>query len=396
MEIFKKLGIKKVINAVSTFTYLGGSIMPIEAAQAYVEASQCFVNMEELMERAGGIIAKITGAEAGLVVSGASAGITLGVSACMAEKDGVKQLQLPNTVGMKDKVIIQKTHRTIYDNCARLSGAELVEIGTEDGTTREQLENAIKYRTACIFHIARHEKEGLPLKEICAIAHKNSIPVLVDAAAELPPRSNLVNSIYIKRGADLVTISGGKGLCGPNATGLLFGRKNLIEAASGMSLIGMYKDLYTRKDWDYTNIKALIGRPMKVDKGQIAALITALQIYIAGNDEDDFNDWDKKVSYMVGSLKDTPNISVKRVIGDGTNLLVPYCEVSIDEKGLGMTASDVHYLLREGDPPIWVSRTPQRSGIENRHKLFINARLLKDGEEKIIVERLKEIVVKKE
>ena len=186
-NIYERLGVKRVINGASWVTVLGGSIMPPEVLQAMVDATPCFVEMPELNRKAGEVIARMTGAEAGLVVSGASAGQVLMVAACMTGSSEAKAAQLPDATGLKDEVVIQRCQRNRYDGAFLIPGARLVEIGKSNTTPSWELESAINEKTACVAYIfAPFHRYPLSLKEVVEIAHHHEVPMIIDAAAEHP------------------------------------------------------------------------------------------------------------------------------------------------------------------------------------------------------------------
>jgi L-seryl-tRNA(Ser) seleniumtransferase len=208
MGIYEELGVRIVINASGTLTRLGGSRMAPEVLAAMAEAAASFVAIDELQERAGETLAELTGAQAGYVVTGASAGLALGTAACVAGLDVAKMDRLPDTSGMKDEVVVQRGHRNAYDHALRTAGIRFVEVGYlgypgAGGTQPWQLEAAITERTAAVACPDLETPGTLPLPEVVAIAHARGVPVIVDAAASLPPRANLRR--FIAEGADLVT-----------------------------------------------------------------------------------------------------------------------------------------------------------------------------------------------
>ena len=229
--------------------------MPPEVADAMREAADVFVPFLDLYKKAGDRIAKVIGVEAALVSAGAASAATIAAAACMTGTDREKVHQLPDTTGMKDEVIIQKNHRQGYDHAPRSAGVKLVVVETED-----EFRAAVNEKTSMIYHLAaeRHfgerEPGQVPLQRSLAIAHEHGVPFFVDAADEAPPKSNL--RYYMDEGADLVCFSGGKGLLGPQSTGLLLGKKDLIEA-------GMLNHMLDSDS---------VGRGMKVEKRELSVL----------------------------------------------------------------------------------------------------------------------------
>ncbi|MEN9391245.1 MAG: hypothetical protein RL017_543, partial [Pseudomonadota bacterium] len=257
-NIYKQLGVKTLIHAAGTKSAIGGSRMSEDVLKAIEEASKYFVSITELNRKIGEYIAEITGAEAGMVTSGAASGVVLSMAACMTGTNIHKVRKLPNSEGMKNQLILQKIHRGSYSHMYTFPGAEIVEIGDFNDCLIEELEGAYTDSTAAVGYLLgpRVSRIGLSLSQMVESAHKKNIPVIVDAAAMLPPKTNLKK--YITEGADLVVFSGGKLIHGPQATGLLFGRKDLVEAA------------YTN-----ANPNHAIGRPHKVSKEDMVGLYIA-------------------------------------------------------------------------------------------------------------------------
>jgi hypothetical protein len=227
LSIYEDLGIEPIINAGGTLTTLGGSLMLPEVVEAMAQASRAFVPMHELHLAAGRRIAEWTGVEAAHVCAGAAAGIALMAAACMAGADADRIRQLPDTTGIKSRFVVQRNHRHGYDQALRVAGGTLVEIEADAG----ELERAVSAPdVAGVFYTFAWNLHGevLSLPQVAEIAHAHGVPVLVDAAAEVPPVENLWR--FCKEGADAVAFSGGKALRGPQSTGLLLGRADLIEA----------------------------------------------------------------------------------------------------------------------------------------------------------------------
>ncbi|MEE3215142.1 MAG: L-seryl-tRNA selenium transferase, partial [Pseudomonadota bacterium] len=290
-NVYDRLGVRTIINASGPATRLSGSIMLPEAAQAMKEASQYCVDIAELQGRACEIIADITGAEAGYVTSGAAAGLLLGTAACVTGLNPDKMNRLPDTSGMKNEVIMARSHRNFYDHAVRSVGIRLVEVGISDrfsgagvrDTEPWEIAAAITEQTAAICYVAYEHTEP-PLTEVVRVAGVAGVPVIVDAAGQLPPASNLRR--FIADGADLVVFSGGKALRGPQSSGILCGRRDLISAAA---LQHLDLDIY----WEQWNPPTAlidkdelpgaphhgIGRPCKVGKEEIVGLLTALQLF---------------------------------------------------------------------------------------------------------------------
>jgi len=265
--IYEKLGVKPIINAVGTYTKYGGSTMEPEGVQAMAEASRVMIRMQELNECAGELIAKYTHAEAGLVSAGAADAMLLQAAACIAGKDPAKIKRLPDTEGMKNEIIINWNHNVSFEQIWRAAGAKLVWVGSSSSGARNvenwQIEAAINDRTAALAFVATRWYPGSfeSLDQMVEIARRHGLPMIVDAAAMLPPVENLWR--FIDHGADMVAFSGGKAIRGPQSTGILCGRRDLIEAAALSH-----------------SPNVAIGRAAKVCKEEIVGSMAALERYI--------------------------------------------------------------------------------------------------------------------
>lgn len=232
------------------------------------DAAVVLVDMDELNQKAVEAIARVTGAEAGFVSSGAAGGLVLQAAACIAGNDPVKMKGLPDTEGMKNEIVIQNLHRFPYEQAYRAAGARLVQIGDSRRVHPWELEGAINDRTAAVAYLVAPftNRRVLSLEQVCDIAHAHGFPVIVDAASTLPPREHL--RTFIRSGADMVALSGGKGVRGPQGSGILCGRKDLIEAAAANASPAQF-----------------LGRAMKVTKEEIIGLLTALEIFVEEDEE---------------------------------------------------------------------------------------------------------------
>jgi L-seryl-tRNA(Ser) seleniumtransferase len=370
-EPYARLGVKPIINAQSWVTALGGSLMRPEVLRAMDEAATALVDMTELNLAAGKVVARACGAEAGLVTAGASASQTIATAACMTGTDEAKVEQLPNTSGMKDQVLMFKGERNRYDMAFEVPGARLVEWGMLGSGKAYQLEAAITDRTVAIATVfGPFIRRGLPLPELCAVAHRHGVPVIVDAAAEVPPMENLTK--FIKQGADLVLFSGGKGIGGPQNTGLLAGRKDLIDAAVVNSL-------------NLHSPRAGIARGMKVSKESIVGLVTALDLFLETDEQTLLAAWTKKSEYIQSRLKGMPGLRVV-IEGPDANRQGAQPVLYFDSAYRGPRPDEIRKRLLEKDPPIYVGGGGYRDEI---NVVMVN---VQDGEEKIIADRLLEIM----
>jgi L-seryl-tRNA(Ser) seleniumtransferase len=336
---FDELGLKRVINGRSWVTILGGSRMLPQVQKAMVEAAETFIDFNELNKRAGERIAQYTGAEAGLVVAGASAGLLVQAAACMAGSDPKKILQLPDTTGMKGEILIYEKHRFGFEICYRTAGARLKEWGKGRGSLADQLAAAIDDNTAAVTYVFSPGFScGLTLREVVSIAHGRNVPVIVDGAAMLPPIDNLTR--YISDGADLVTFSGGKGVRGPQSTGILAGRADLVEAAR------LNMSPY-----------ASVGRACKVAKEEIAGLLTALEIFVSMDHEAEWATWRRWSETIAAAGKGVKG--VRTVIEDGDpNRLGPTAAFYFEKSWTGPTGQQIQEQLAAQNPSIQVGVGP--------------------------------------
>jgi L-seryl-tRNA(Ser) seleniumtransferase len=366
--------------------------MAPQVLQAMQEASKSFVRIEDLQEAASRVIAEATGAEAGMVTSGASAALTLAAAACLAGLNASKMNALPDASGLKNEIVIQRLHRNDYDRALRVAGAQIVEVGYNYITFPYELESALTDRTAAVFFLTGMGERGLPLTTVAEIAHRRSVPVIVDAAAELPPRENL--RYFIAQGADLVAFSGGKHIQGPQSTGILCGNKNLILSAS---LQQQDMDVFP-ETWPYRHLvsEGLIegpphhglGRGFKAAKEEIVGLLTALQLYQERDLENELRTWSIRIQLIVKGLAGLDGVAATFVYPGGGGRPVPEAHIQVDSQVTGMTAWEIINELQNGNPIIAVYESFAASGL-----LVVFPEALRDDEPEIIVQRLKSILL---
>lgn len=368
-EVYKKLGVKPVINAQSWVTSLGGSLMRPEVLRAMEEASTVFVDMQMLNRAAGEVVARACGSDMGLVTAGCAAAEVLMAAACMTGISESNAEQLPNSTGMKNEILMFTGHRNRYDGAFEIPGARIVEFGHGSSALPYHLESAFTDQTCAIAYvIGPFIKQGLGLEKTIEMAHAHGVPVIVDAAAEVPPRENL--SRFIKMGADMVAFSGGKGIGGPQSAGLLAGRQNLMEAAYLNSL-------------NLDSPKAGIGRPMKVSKENLVGMIAALELYMDSDEVAVIDEWRAKASYIARKLE---GIKGLRVVVEDTPVdrQGPQPVIYFERDWVGPSPAEVRQRLMDGDPSIRVGGGGVRDEI---NLAMVN---IQDGEEQIIAERLLE------
>jgi L-seryl-tRNA(Ser) seleniumtransferase len=307
--------------------------------EAMTAAARAFVPLTDLQEAVGRQIASLVGCEAAMVTAGAASALTLATAACVAGKDPEKIRRIPECAGMKDQVVIQKAHRYGYDHAVRNVGVRLVEV--EDGAA---LVRAVGPRTAMLLFFNDADAAGrIKVEEFARLGKRLNVPTLNDAAAELPPADNLRR--YLRMGYDLVAFSGGKGLRGPQAAGLLLGRKDLIEAAA----------LNNNPHTD------TIGRTNKVGKEELVGMWAALKAYVEQDHAAVWRDWENRAEAIAAAVRRVRGVTVEKFVPPLANH-TPHLRISWGA-GLGVTPAEVVRRLREGSPRIEV-RPPVPGAVE--------------------------------
>ena len=379
MSIYDSLGVATIINAKGPATRLSGGIMKPEVAKAMAEASQACVDIAELQAAASRLIAKLTGAEAGYVASGASACLLLATAACVTGLDPGCMARLPYTAGMKNEVVMVRSQRNFYDHAVRAAGVTIIEVGLPDryagAGVRDaecwEIEDAINERTAAVFYVADAQSRP-PLSEVTATAHAQGVPVIVDAAAQLPPQSNLHR--FIAEGADLVTFSGGKAMGGPQASGILCGKREFIMAAALQHLdMDVHWDMWEPPPSliDKQRLRGApqhgIGRSCKAGKEEIVGLMTALRLFVEEGDAARHARWLADCATVVSKLEGAG-------IEDGP---VPTVVIRLDPSR--HQATDICMALRHGTPAIAVDPAQR-----DRNIILVNPMCLNPGEAEIV------------
>jgi len=369
LNIYESLGIRRIINADTTLTRLGGSLMPEPVLEAMNEAARSFVDMYELQHRVGHRLAELTHNEAAYVCTGAAAGLFLASLACMTGTDLKAIARLPSLAGLKDEIIIHCAHRIPYDPAVRLAGAKLVEVGNAIQTFPWEFEAAITERTAAVLYIAgEHLSFGaLSLPETIEIAHAHGLPVIVDAAAQLPPPENLWRFTR-DLGADLAIFSGGKDLRGPQASGLIVGRADLIEACS-----------------ENGTPHQRLGRAMKVGKEEMVGLLAAVELYLQQNQVARMASFEATVQFWVDAFSDWPGVIARRDYPNEAGRPLPWALLEFDPIVTGLSAAEVQQQLWDGDPRIAVS-------LAGTHGIHLAPDTVESGEAEIIADSIKWIL----
>ena len=377
-NVYKRLGVKTVINCRGTWTYLSGSLEFPEVRQAQIEAAQHFVNVIDLQRAVGRRLAELTGAESGIITSGAAGAMAAATAGCMAGTDDKYIWQLPDTTGLKHEVVMVGG-RSAFDSAIRLTGAKLVLVYSD-----EELANAINENTAMIYTTDLGEK----LQKDLAIAKDHKVPMLLDDAAGIPPADNA--KLYAKMGLDLYCFSGGKGLCGPQCSGLLLGRKDLIEAAL----------------MNCNPREGAVCRPMKVGKEEIIGCLTALETWLNTDEKKLYAEWNSRIDRIRKLVDTVPGVKTDVYVpADGNRY--PTLKVSWDQDAWKFTISDCVQQLRAGDPVIEVlgpdnpslvtavregNPNPTRKERKAPDHIELISMTIQPGEELIVGQRLRAVL----
>ncbi|MBI3909521.1 MAG: aminotransferase class V-fold PLP-dependent enzyme [Armatimonadetes bacterium] len=364
MAIYDELGIPRVINGNATLTSLGGSVLAPGVAEAMAEAGTAFVDLVDLQRAVGAEIARLTHNEACYVSCGAAAGLTLVTAACIAGTDPEKRERLPFTEGLKNEVVVHGHTRVGYDFAIRMAGVRLVEIGSRAGTSPGELEAVLSPHTAAMFYFPRgaEERGELPLEIAVEICHARGVPVIVDAAAQLPPKSNLWT--FTQRGADAAIFSGGKGLRGPQSTGLVLGKQALIQACA-----------FHGPPYPY------IGRGMKVGKEELCGILAAVRWYLAQDEDAQSAFCERVVAEVAHAFEGRSDIRVRGIWPSEAGQPVPRAELDLDEAALGRTRDEILAALRSGTPAVDLARGAGAT-------ILVNPQTLAPEEVTMIVQRL--------
>jgi len=379
-NVYARLGVNTVINCRGTWTYLSGSLQFPEVRAAQTEASRYFVNMVELQKAAGRKLAELTGAESGMITSGAAGSMAASAAACMAGTDAAKIWQLPDTTGMKHEVIMAGG-RSAFDSAIRLTGAKLILVESP-----EEIVNAINDSTAMIYTTDLGEK----LAKQLAIAKSHNVPMLLDDAAGIPPADNL--KLYAQMKIDLYTFSGGKGLQGPQCSGVLLGRKDLIEAAMRNSA-----------PWE-----GAVCRAMKVGKEEVIGCLTAVETWLKIDPKKLYDEWNARVDRIAKLVETVPGVTTSVYIPDDGNRY-PTLKVSWDQDAWGYTIQDCVNQLRASAPVIEVlgadnpslvpavregiqKAKPTRKERQRVNHIELVSMTIQPGEEIVVGQRLRELL----
>lgn len=375
-NVYTKLGLQTVINCRGTWTYLSGSLEFPEVRKAQLEAADYFVNMIDLQRAVGKRLSELTGAESGMVTSGSAGAMAAATAGCMAGTDDKNIWQLPDTTGLKHEVVMVGG-RSAFDSAIRLTGAKLVLAYSTD-----ELANAINENTAMIYTTDLGDK----LERELAIAKDHKIPMLLDDAAGIPPVSNA--KLYAKMGIDLYCFSGGKGLAGPQCSGLLLGRKDLIEAAL----------------MNCSPREGAVCRPMKVGKEEVIGCVTALETWLSLDEKKLYAEWNGRVDRIRKLVETVSGVTTSIYVPDDGNRY-PTLRVSWDQQAWNYSVTDCVEELRASNPRIEVLGPDNpslvkavREGNPNRKEpkppshIELVSMTMKPGEDMIVGERLRAVL----
>ena len=375
-DYYAKLGVTKIINAAGTYTALTASTMPPSVLAAVTEAAKHPVRLAELQQKAGEYLARRLKCEAALVSAGAASALTLGTAACMTVGNRRAAAQLPlDTANLKNEVIVQKGHRYGYDHSISICGVSFVEVETV-----EQYEAAFTPKTVMCHFFNAAEQGQISREQWIAVAHRHGVPCFNDAAADVPPISNLW--AYTQMGFDLVTFSGGKGIRGPQNAGLLLGRKDLIEAAT----------------WSNSPRDETVGRGMKVAKEQIIGMVAAVDWLLEQSDEGMQKEFHARAERIVALLKDIPTLRQEIFVPPVANA-IPHLVLRYDSNRVRKTPLEVAQTLREGTPAIELNPATGRksgsAGLPNAEDaIVVGVWMLQPGEDLIVGRHLREVLLK--
>jgi len=378
MGVYERLGVRPVINATCHWTDYGGALMWPEVIEAMADARRCYVNIHDLLDHAGAHISRYTHAEATHIVSGCSAGLLAGAAAIMTRDDTHKMAALPHTSGvMKHEFIAHRCPRRLdelgreypawtYAHAVRAAGGTLVEVGNESGVTREEIAAAIGPNTAGVYWMCNNPSARLDLDDVVNVAHQHGLPVLLDASNTLPPAEHIHS--FIDLGVDLAAFSGGKGLRGPQGSGFLTGRADLIRAARRQS-----------------SPNNGVGRSLKVSKEEMVGLVTAIDVWSQRDHACDMNDAARRTAYVVRELAEVPGARVEYRFPDHIGRPYPTVFIHLDPAA-GRTGCQVITALLTGEPSV------ATMDFAEPYTVRADVRILDDPQVEQVALRLREVL----
>ena len=373
VNVYERLGVRRVINAWGVATELGGWTPSRKVMQAMERANDATVEMQDLLEKSGEFIADILGVEAAYVTSGGAAAQALSIAACMAGEDPQKIARLPDTTGMKDEVVIQARNRYMFDRCYTLTGAALVEAGDGGGTSESDLRDVIGPRTAAVAYYIQPPIDDaiVSLEDTVAIARSRGVPAVADACSQIYPLD------YFRRcaqSADLVTF-GAKYMGAPHSAGFVCGKRELIDAVSAQSFVSYH----------YDGGKA-VGRAMKIDRHEIIGVVTAIEDWFTMDHEERILEYEARFADIAEAVQDLEGVATRRT---EIHHYVPYVMViDVDESIVGKSAADIRAELDSGNPRIWVD------AVDGSLRAVVNC--MTDEETRVVADRLRQALQRRD
>lgn len=359
-DLVKELGLRTFINAAGTYTAMTASLMPQEVIDAIEASSREFIMLDEVQDKVGEKIAQICHAEAATVTSGCWSAMVLGLAGVLTGTDKEKIASLPNLKGMKSEVIVQKSHNVAYVHALTNTGVTLVPVETV-----EELEAAVNEKTAMLWFLNYQAPDGkIQHEEWVALGKKHKIPTMIDIAADVPPVENLWK--FNDMGFDLVCISGGKAMKGPQSAGILMGKKEIIEAAR-----------LSAPPRGHT-----IGRGMKVNKEEIIGMYVALEMYVKKDHQKEWKSWEDKVAYIADVVKKVDSVETSVSVPPIANH-TPFLKITWNPDRIPIKRPQLQEKLRLGTPSIEVIGNGD-------HEISLTVFMLRPGEEKIVAKRIQE------
>ena len=367
MGIASELRGRRVINARGYSTKVGGSRLSAEVTAAMAEAAGFFVRIEDIQAAAGEMIVEATGAEAGYVTAGASAGLTMAAAAALARLDPSRMNRLPETGDGPNEIVMLRRHRNDYDHALRVAGARLVEVGFHDWTFEYEVEAAIGPRSAALFYLGHDDDANISLASMVEIAHRHDLPVIVDASVALPPASNLREFFAID--VDLASFSGGKHIQGPQTSGILAGRRDLITS---VALQHQDMDVYPAT-WPARGLiddgmvvgppHHGLGRGFKVGKEEIAGLMAAIRAYGERDFDTERVRLEGHADELATRFSELPGVTTDIIDKRTTGRPGPHVEVRVDAAAAGIDAAELINRLQAHDPMVCTFEAGAQRGV---------------------------------
>jgi len=368
VDFYEQLGVRRVINAAAAFTLVGGSLMPDEVVEAMRSASGAYIDMHEYHAAAGAYLAKLTNNDAAYITSGCAAALVLGTLGAITKGDPRLIVRMPEGRGLATEVVMHTVHRCPYDPAVQMAGGKIVQFGNAYQTFDWELEAAISERTALVLWVDGTDlgHGALDVATTVRIAHERGVPVLVDAAAQLPPHTNLWH--YTRDlGADAAIFSGGKGLRGPQASGLMVGTEEFIAAARANG------SPYQR-----------LARALKAGKEDMAGLVRAVELFLAQDHEAVARQWEQQVAEWVEALSSVPGLSAVRDFPNEAGQPIPRVRITIDRSVVGFSGDEMIARLWERNPRVCVLHADADS-------FYITPEVLADGEAPLVIKHIADV-----